>query len=254
MSHFKINFSLKTFSLLFLMLSINCSDIKKKLSASFRGTDKFGFTNLYKVSAVPVCNVCELDDIQLMKISLHLASGANVNKRNQDWERETPIFGAVKFKNDLVVKFLLSQNADPRIRNINGQSAIELAQEILEAEPHDKAILEICHTFERALPKLELEDEFQDMLDEKCFSEFEHEIKVNSTLKTMLPETTIERFKKERLNHESRRGYDSEISSEESSDVDVTYFNNGKKVKRENIQARLEQIREKLAILPVDNP
>ena len=92
------------------------------------------------------------------------------------------------------------------------------------------------------------------MLDEKSFSEFEHEIKVNSTLKTMLPETTIERFKKERLNHESRRDYDSEISSEESSDVDVTYFNNGKKAKRENIQARLEQIREKLAILAADNP
>jgi hypothetical protein len=254
MSHFKINFSIKTFSLLFLIFSINCSDTKEKLSAPFKSTDKFGVTSLYKVSSVPVFNVCELDDFRLMEISLHLVSGANVNKRNQDWKRETPIFGAVKFKNNLAVKFLLSQNADPRIRNVNGQSAIDLAQEILEKEPHDKAILEICHTFERVLPKLELEDGFQDMLDEKSLPEFEHEIKVNSTLKTMLPETTIERFKKERLNHERRRGYDSDISSEESSDVDVTYFENGKKAKRENIPARLKQIIEKLSSLPADKP
>lgn len=228
--------------------TIDCSqikDIERKFFADFNSRDRFGISSLYKVCAVPLFNNPELDRFRLMEVSMHIVGGASANKRNQDWKRRTPIFAAIEFKNLQIVNFLLAQDADPRIQDQEGKSALDFAHEILRREPANLAAHQIYNTLQSHVPRLLLEDQIQDVLAEKSEEDFIKEL-ANPTLKAILPKATIKRFCAERVNQKKRRSYDSEMSSEPDSDVDFTFVDNGKRIKRENILLRLNQVKAKI--------
>jgi hypothetical protein len=238
--------------LIFLFFfAISCSEIQKveqierKFFADFNSRDRFGISSLYKVCAVPLFNNPELDRFRLMEVSMHIVGGASANKRNQDWKRRTPIFAAIQFKNPQIVNFLLAQDADPRIQDQNGKSALDFAHEQLQREPSNLAANQIYQTLVSHLPRLVLEDQIQDVLEEKNEEDFVKEIS-NPTLKAILPKGTIKRFCAERVNQKKRRNYDSEMSSEPNSDVDITFVDNGKRIKREDVLLRLNQVKAKI--------
>jgi hypothetical protein len=235
--------------LIFLFFfTINSSEIQKierKFFADFNSRDRFGISSLYKVCAVPLFNNPELDRFRLMEVSMHIVGRASANKRNQDWKRRTPIFAAIEYKNPQIVNFLLSQDADPRIQDQDGKSALDYAHEVLQKEPANLAAHQIYNTLQSHVPRLLLEDQIQDVLAEKSEEEFVKEL-ANPTLRAILPRATIKRFCDERTNQKKRRNYDSEMSSEPNSDVDITYVDNGKRIKRENVLLRLNQVKAKI--------
>ena len=235
--------------LIFLFFfAISCSEIQKierKFFADFNSRDRFGISSLYKVCAVPLFNNPELDRFRLMEVSMHIVGRASANKRNQDWKRRTPIFAAIEYKNPQIVNFLLSQDADPRIQDQDGKSALDYAHEVLQKEPANLAAHQIYNTLQSHVPRLLLEDQIQDVLAEKSEEDFVKEL-ANPTLRAILPRATIKRFCDERTNQKKRRNYDSEMSSEPNSDVDITYVDNGKRIKREDVRLRLNQVKAKI--------
>ena len=176
---------------------------------------------------------------------MHIVGRASANKRNQDWKRRTPIFAAIEYKNPQIVNFLLSQDADPRIQDQDGKSALDFAHDILRREPANLAANQIYNTLQSHVPRLLLEDQIQDVLAEKSEEDFVKEL-ANPTLRAILPRATIKRFCDERTNQKKRRNYDSEMSSEPNSDVDITYVDNGKRIKREDVRLRLNQVKAKI--------
>lgn len=236
--------------ILFFLFSftIDCSEIKdieRKFFADFNSRDRFGISSLYKVCSVPRINDPELDRFRLMEVSMHIVGGASANKRNQDWKRRTPIFAAIEFKNPQIVNFLLAQDADPRIQDQDGKSALDFAHEILQREPSNLAANQIYQTLVSHLPRLVLEDQIQDVLAEKEQDEFLKEL-ANHTLKSILPPATIKRFCAERVNNKKRRNYESDLSSEENSDFEMTFECNGERIVKENVLLRLNQVKAKI--------
>jgi hypothetical protein len=233
------------FLFFFTINSSEIQNIERKFFADFNSRDRFGISSLYKVCAVPMFNNPELDRFRMMEVSMHIVGGASANKRNQDWKRRTPIFAAIEYKNRLIVNFLLSQDADPRIQDQDGKSALDYAHEVLQKEPANLAAHQIYNTLQSHVPRLLLEDQIQDVLAEKNEEDFVKEL-ANPTLKAILPKATIKRFCAERVNQRKRRNYDSEMSSQPDSDVDITFVDNGQQIRRENVLLRLNQVKAKI--------
>ena len=237
--------------LLFCHFFMNCGEtqeIERKLFADFNSRDRFGISSLYKVCAVPLFNNPELDRFRLMEVSMHIVGGASANKRNQDWKRRTPIFAAIGYKNPQIVNFLLSQDADPRIQDQDGKSALDYAHEQLLKEPANLAAHQIYNTLQSHVPRLLFEDQIQDVLADKTEADFIKEL-ANPTLRAILHINTIKRFREERVSAKKRRNYDSDMSNEEASDVEITFKNNGTIVKKEKISKRLNKVKAKLVEL-----
>jgi hypothetical protein len=239
---------MKKILIFLLFFAISCSEIQnieRKFFADFNSRDRFGISSLYKVCAVPLFNNPELDKFRLMEVSMHIVGGASANKRNQDWKRRTPLFAAIEYKNPQIVNFLLSQDADPRIQDQDGKSALDYAHEQLLKEPANLAAHQIYNTLQSHVPRLLLEDQIQDVLADKTEADFIKELS-NPTVRAILHINTIKRFREERASAKKRRNYDSDMSNEEASDVEITFVDNGKRIKPENILLRLNQVKAKI--------